>query len=110
MDEKSKFDKLFSNHREEEKFYYFLDDNEEEKITFNNGYNRFDFELSCCEQDEECSDWDKECKSQILAELRTNDSNCHIWDQYEDENDDAKYLMQLGLLEIVDDPNLFNIK
>lgn len=50
------FDRLFNNRREEEKSYYFLDDDDEEKITFNHGHNRFEYELSCCEPDEDCSD------------------------------------------------------
>ena len=108
MDEKSKFDLLFNSRKEEEKSYLFLDDEDEEKITFNQGRNKFEFDFEGCEPEEDCSDWDKEWKSQILAELRTNDSNYNIWDQENDENDDAKFLMRLGLLE-VDDSNLFNI-
>jgi hypothetical protein len=32
-----------------------------------------------------------------------------MWDQDYDENEDAKFLMRLGLLEIADDANMFNI-
>lgn len=110
MDEKQKFDLMMKNQKEEEKAYYFLDDPDEERITFNN-YRRGvegDFEMFA-EQEENWSDCDKDCKSQILADLPTNDSNSYIFEHEAEEWEATKYLTRLGLLEKVEENDIFAI-
>ena len=97
--------------QEEEKDYYFLDDPDEEKITFTNYRRGVEgaFEMFG-EPEEECSDCDKECKSKILAELATNDSNSFIFEQEEEEREACKFLTRLGLLEKVEEDDIFAIE
>lgn len=105
------FDSLSKADKEEEKNYYFFDDPDEEKITFTN-YRRGvegDFEMYG-EPEDDCSDCDKDCKSKILADLATNDSNSYIFEQEEEEREACKFLTRLGLLEKVEDDDIFEIE
>lgn len=110
MDEKRKFDLLIKNQKEEEKDYYFLDDPDEEKITFTNHRRGMEGEYDLFgDLEEDCSDCDKDCKSKILADLPTNDSNSILFEHVEEEAEATKFLTRLGLLERIEDNEIFAI-
>ena len=110
MDEKTIFQSLLSNKKEEEKQFFFDDDEDEEKISFT-GYRRnieTDHDMFAIDQDD-CSDCDKDCRSQIMAERPTNDSNSYIYDPDEEDQEAMKYLTRLGLLERIDNNCVFEV-
>ena len=107
MDEKEAFDLLIKSQKEEEKEYFF-DDPDEEKISFGHWGRAYDYDYNMMdEQEENCSDWDKDCKSKILADLPTNDSNSYIFEGEEEEEQATKFLTRLGLLEKVNNDEIF---
>ena len=96
--------------KEEEKEFYFIDDPDEEKITFENYRKNVEGDYGYFEgQEEDCSECDKDCKSKILADLPTNDSNSFIFEQVEVEQEAKKYLTRLGLLDRIDDNEIFAV-
>lgn len=111
MDEKQKFEFLMKDKQEEEKDYFFFNDDDEEKITFNNYRRNVEGDLDMFgDLEEDCSDCDKDCKSKILADLPTNDSNSYIFEHEAEEKEATKFLTRLGLLERVDDNDIFAIE
>ena len=111
MDEKQKFEFLMKDKQEEEKDYFFFNDDDEEKITFNNYRRNVEGDLDMFgDLEEDCSDCDKDCKSKILADLPTNDSNSYIFEHEAEEKEATKFLTRLGLLERIDDNDIFAIE
>ena len=110
MDEKQKFDLFIKSSKEEEKEYYFLDDPDEEKIVFDDFRKHADRDFDFIPGfEEDCSDCDKDCKSKILAELPTNDSNSFIFEQEEEEQEATKFLTRIGLLERIENNEIFAV-
>jgi hypothetical protein len=110
MDGKQKFDLFINSSKEEEKEYYFLDDPDEEKIIFEDFRKHTDWDFDFIRGfEEDCSDCDKDCKSKILAELPTNDSNSYIFEHGEEEQEATKFLTRIGLLERIDDNEIFAV-
>ena len=107
MEDNDEFNIIMSKDKEEEKEYLF-NDPDEEKITFNNYRRGLETDFGMFEEQEEnCSECDKDKKSKIMADLPTNDSNNNIFEMEEEEQEATKFLTRMGLLEKVENEDLF---